>query len=114
MQEQPMIMLYRAPDSTTAALLASDLEADGVPTKQAGAMTILYGELGHEALQVEIWVPADRAREARALVEAYYGQGGRWAGRPWACAACGEENESSFEVCWSCAEPRADGPGPPT
>jgi len=43
--------------------------------------------------------PDDAAR-ARTLIEDYLGS--RVIGPPVRCPACGEENPSSFDVCWSC------------
>jgi len=103
------LMLYRAPDSTEAALLANELESHGIPTQQAGALELTYGGLGLEAQQVEIWVPAERAAEGRRVIQAYYALHGG-AATPWVCPDCGESNASGFEVCWQCARPKAAAP----
>jgi hypothetical protein len=102
-----MVMLYRAPDATEAAVLAHALEAEGVAATQAGAATITYGELGREALQVDVWVSADDADDARKIIEAYYDRSERTQDQQeWTCSECGEGNGSSFEVCWQCQAPR--------
>ncbi len=102
-----MVMLYRAPDATEAAVLAHELEAKGVTATQAGAATISYGELGREALQVEVWVSADDADDARKIIEAYYDRPERAQNQQdWTCSECGEGNEGGFEICWQCQEPR--------
>jgi hypothetical protein len=28
------------------------------------------------------------------------------AGEPWACSACGEENDAPFSACWNCGQAR--------
>jgi len=108
--DSPLTLLYRAPDATEAALLVSTLKGEGVPARSVGgAMQWTWGELGAEALQVEIWVPEEHLERGRALIERYYARAAEEA-RPrssaWTCA-CGEENEPGFELCWSCQARRA-------
>ena len=107
---EPMVRLYRAPDAVEAALLVHVLGSDGIPARQVGgAATLLWGELGADALLVEVWVPPDRLAEARQSVDRYYASRAERqpARSSWACPGCGEKNEGSFEICWSCQAERA-------
>jgi hypothetical protein len=60
----------------------------------------LAGELPIDAALPQVWVddPADAAR-AREVIEGFLSLP---AGAARKCAACGEENPASFDLCWSC------------
>jgi hypothetical protein len=62
----------------------------------------IAGELPIESSLPQIWVenPGDAAR-ARDLIDEYLRASP--SGPPIRCPKCGEENPSSFEICWSCA-----------
>ena len=61
----------------------------------------IVGELPIEASLPQVWIDDPRNEErARATIEAY--QRTRHLGPPRDCAACGEENPSSFDLCWAC------------
>lgn len=69
------------------------------------------GELPIDASLPQVWIddPAQAPR-AHELVEAYFRR--RHTGPPRRCAQCGEENPSTFEICWACGsglEGNADG-----
>ena len=59
------------------------------------------GELPIEASLPQIWIenPGDEAR-ARELIAAFFRPAP--AGPPVRCPKCGEENPSSFDLCWAC------------
>ncbi len=61
----------------------------------------LAGELPIDAALPQVWVenPADATR-ARGLIDEYFASS--VTGPPITCPKCGEENPSSFELCWSC------------
>lgn len=111
--DDPLVQLYRAPDAAEAALLVHALKAAGVPARSVGgALQWAWGELGADALMVEIWVPRDRVDEARRSIEDFYARradgerSARAESPPWTCA-CGEANDAGFEICWSCQGRRA-------
>ena len=61
----------------------------------------IAGELPIDAALPQIWVedPADFAR-ARELIDEFLRS--THTGPPVKCPKCGEENPSSFDLCWSC------------
>ena len=61
----------------------------------------LAGELPIDAALPQLWVedPADAAR-AREVIETFTRHVPSTALRR--CPACGEDNPSSFDLCWSC------------
>ena len=62
----------------------------------------LAGELPVDVARPQVWVddPANFER-ARALIDEYL-RAAPVAGPPVKCPKCGEENPSSFDLCWSC------------
>lgn len=61
----------------------------------------LAGELPIEAALPQLWVDLDDdAPRARQIIETYLTSS--TAGPPRKCPACGEENPSSFDLCWAC------------
>jgi hypothetical protein len=58
------------------------------------------GELPIDVSQPQVWVQNPRdAERARELIDAFLRSSN---GPPTKCPACGEENPSSFDLCWSC------------
>lgn len=121
-----MKLLYTSRDSMEASLLEAMLEGAGIAVRLSGGNAAMgFGELPSDALQVEIWVPATELEQGARLLEAHWksrkessGKGsgeGNAQGRPataWSCAACGELNEASFDLCWNCqAAPALEGSG---
>ena len=105
--EESMVVLYRASDATEAALILQALAADGIDAiKSGGVASVAFGELGADALLVDVLVRRSSAERARTVVEKLQ-ELPRTDGAPtdWRCA-CDEENDGSFEVCWSCQTPR--------
>lgn len=100
-------LLYRARDPIEAALLQAMLEENGVEAWTAGGQSALgFGELGADALLVDVRVHAEDALVARGLIEAFWRDRGRAEPGPWTCSSCGEANEAGFEACWCCGEAR--------
>jgi hypothetical protein len=85
------------------AHLLVDLLADrGIRSRifNANASSIA-GELPIEAALPQVWVddPADADR-AREVIDAFTRSAPTGPARK--CPACGEDNPSSFDLCWSC------------
>jgi hypothetical protein len=61
------------------------------------------GELPIDAALPQLWVdrPGD-AERARSLIDGYLRS---TSGPPLTCPKCGEENPSTFDLCWSCKAP---------
>ena len=107
MADDKLILAYRSPDAADAALLAQALEAVGIHTVQSGGQgSGAFGELGADALQVEIWIPADQAELGRKTIDEVQRRDAP-DGPDWNCSKCGETNEGDFEICWSCQAPHA-------
>ena len=107
------ILLYRAVDPNEGALIVQVLDADQIPNSHTNGMsTIGFGELPADARQIDIWIPREHAARARKLIEDYQALSdpSRSDREPWACAACGESNHDSFQICWNCQEARATTP----
>ena len=101
-----MKLLYRATDARQAALLVQALDARGIHCVQSGgAASGAFGELGAEALQVDLHVAEDRLAEAQRIIEEEQARP-RDGVDAWSCPACSETNEPGFDLCWKCQAPR--------
>ena len=61
----------------------------------------IAGELPIEAALPQVWVDdPDDAPRAREVIQGFVHAGPL--GAPTVCPACGEENPSSFDLCWAC------------
>jgi hypothetical protein len=82
----------------------------GIPARILNAnASSLAGELPLDHATPQVWVDNDvHAARAREFIDQYLN--GTKLGPPLTCAHCGEENPSSFEVCWSCGQPLASSP----
>src|SRR5262245_27582699 len=112
MDTSSLALLYRAPDSVEAALLKQALEEQGIPTVPVGGATrAAFGDLGIDALLVELWVPRDQLERGREVIEGVQRLHAEREVAPrgaWACPKCGESNEASFELCWNCGTARSE------
>lgn len=96
-----MKRVHTAANLPEAHILLHLLEHRGIRARVFNAnASSLAGELPIEASLPQVWVEhardADRARE---LIAAFLGSSH---GPPRKCPACGEENPSSFDLCWAC------------
>ncbi len=74
----------------------------GIPARVLNAnASSVAGELPIDASLPQVWIddPAHEAR-AREVVTAFFNRPPL--GAPVKCPHCGEENPSSFELCWKC------------
>ena len=105
------VVFYRASDSIQAAMLVSRLDAEGIPCRTAGGRTrAVFGEVGSDALLTELYVSRRDMLRARDVVNAWFAEH-RCADEartrpPWACPACGEASDGTFDVCWNCGAER--------
>ena len=103
-----MILLYRASNPREAALLVQALAARGIECTQAGGSSSGgFGELGVEALQVDLHVREDQAAEAKRIIEEEQARP-RADATEWTCASCNETSEPGFDLCWNCQTPRPE------
>lgn len=96
-----MKRVFNAANLPEAHILAGWLAQRGIRVRILNANASgAIGELPVDAAAPQLWVddPRDEAR-AREAIEAFRVQGNGPARR---CPACGEENPSAFDLCWSC------------
>jgi len=102
------IRVYRASNSAEGHLIKGMLEQHGMLVRIIGdGLSSGVGELPTDVMQVEIQVQPGYRRLARQLISEYEKRATeevqRMAG--WPCPDCGEENPSSFDICWKCQQP---------
>ena len=62
------VLLLRAANGVDAAILAAQLEEEGVPVQTVGGMAAVgLGELPTDALLVEVWIPESRLEDGRRV-----------------------------------------------
>lgn len=101
------VLLYRARDTIEASLLIAMLEEEGVPAwRVGGGASLAFGDLGADAFLVDVHVWRPDVARAHALVTAWFERAREEREvrdePPWNCAACGEEVDAEFDVCWCC------------
>jgi hypothetical protein len=95
--------VYSAANLPEAQILADRLAAGGIRARILNAnASSIAGELPVDLATPQLWVDdARHADRARALIEEFLNTP---SGPPRPCPACGEENPSAFELCWSCGK----------
>ena len=77
-------LLYHAADALEAERLCEALDQNGIQSEViGGALVKVFGDLGADALRVDIWVPADRVQEAMKIVRASLERSPKRASSPW-------------------------------
>jgi len=96
-----MKRVHSASNLPVAQLLVDLLAHRGIRARVFNAnASSLAGELPIDSSLPQVWVDDDRdADRAREVIEAFVRSP---SGPPVKCPKCGEENPSSFELCWSC------------
>ncbi|HEX6998664.1 MAG TPA: DUF2007 domain-containing protein [Gammaproteobacteria bacterium] len=96
-----MRKVFRSKAPTEAALVRNLLVEEGIDAKLFGDETPYPG-----VLSTEVWVTddADAPRALELIRRTFSAEDKRPA---WRCAACGEGNPASFELCWSCGARRS-------
>lgn len=100
------VVAYRARDTNDAAMIVQALAEVGIEAVRSGggAGAAGFGELGADAFLVDILVHEQDAERAKQAILEWQARG---IGDPWTCAACGEDNDTGFDVCWKCEGLRA-------
>ena len=104
---QPMVGIFECADRTEAETIRIRLAAAGISAfvrgdDAASSMAISGGGMGTGLVTVEVAYD-DHERATQTLDE---DRRRRDTLGPWICDGCAEENESSFDLCWNCANPR--------
>ena len=100
-RSSPSVLLYRARDFIEASLLVAMLEEEGVRAWTGGGHAAIgFGELGADALLVDVRVPRAEHARARELVEEFFAP--RRTGSERTCEACGAAVLGDMHRCWSC------------
>lgn len=96
-----MKRVHSATNLPEAHLLLHLLADRGIRARVFNAnASSLAGELPIDATLPQVWVDnAADAPRAREIIDAYLRSPH---GPPRQCPACGEENPSSFDLCWAC------------
>jgi len=102
------IRVYRASNSAEGHLIKGMLEQHGMPVRLFGdGLSSGVGDLPADVMQVEIQVQPGYRELARQLIHEYEKRATEEAKSvaAWLCPDCGEENPSSFDICWKCRRP---------
>lgn len=98
-----MHKLYSAGNLAEAYLVLHRLEQAGIPARvlnqhaQGGV-----GELSFTHAYPEVWLLEPADRERALVIVRDYERAQRQPSASRTCAACGEANPASFELCWRC------------
>ena len=108
--------VYSASDLPEAQLIQSVLEQEGIQAQVVGDhLQNAVGDLPAMAIAPRVWVRTVDAERAREVIDQHQ-RSRRAATAPeseWTCAACGETNEPTFDLCWNCqAERGTEGDSP--
>jgi hypothetical protein len=97
--------VYSARDSTDAYFMKNVLEAEGIDAHLVGdALQNAIGDLPVFAVEPKLLVQHAEFDRAKQIVRAEETRRHDPSGSTWTCATCGETNEPSFDLCWSCQE----------
>lgn len=97
-----MKKILSAANLPEAILLVDLLSQHGIRAHVLNAnASSIAGELPIDAALPQLWVDdPSRAARAREVIDTYFRT--RHLGPPVTCPKCGEENPSSFDLCWAC------------
>ena len=99
------VRVYRAANSIEGHLIKGMLEQHGILVRIFGdGLSSGVGQLPADVIQVEIQVQPGYRELARQLIHEYENRATGQALRmtSWPCPDCGEDNPSSFDICWKC------------
>ena len=104
-----MIKLYTAAHLVDAHLLRGALESAGIEAEVRGEY--LFSTRGEAPVTTDtlpaVWIVRDDDLDAAMAIVREFEQGpARGPVGTWLCAACGEVNEETFDVCWKCGAAR--------
>ncbi len=103
------VCVHRGTSPIEARLVMGLLESEGIPARTTGEELVGAYSGVPRLCDVRVLVPARYRAAAEAVIGAYETR--RAGGADWACPDCGEDNDTAFEVCWSCGAGRPDDGG---
>jgi Putative prokaryotic signal transducing protein len=102
MDENALVAVYCTRNSSEARFLKDLLEISGVPAVVVDDLILAAGsQLPFARVCVH-----QRDRAAADAIVQEWKHPPRAGSSSWTCAVCGEEIESTFDVCWNCAAVR--------
>ena len=108
MDSQPL-EVYSAADLQEAHLIKNVLENAGIEARVVGDhLQGAVGDLPALGIAPRVWVNAGKFDQARKIIVDHQAscQSSATPTIGWKCSDCGEPNEPSFEICWSCQSER--------
>jgi hypothetical protein len=98
-----MICVHRLQDHIEANLIRGLLMNEGIPVELTGEGLVGAYSGVPKLCEVRIMVPPIYRSAAETILQRYDEHRQRpEGGRDWVCPRCGESNDPSFEICWSC------------
>lgn len=94
------VCVHRGTSPIEARLIMGLLESEGIPARTTGEELVGAYSGVPRLCDVRVLVPSRYRSAAEAVIEAYEAR--RAGSADWACPDCGEANDATFEVCWSC------------
>jgi hypothetical protein len=97
--------VFSAADAQEAHFIKAMLQEAGIEARVVGDhLQSASGELPAVTISPRIWVNADNFDQGRKIIADHqaHRQSSTLSVSQWTCAECGEPNEPSFEICWSC------------
>lgn len=98
--------VYSAATIQEAHLIKTALENEGIDSLILGDhLQNAVGDLPAVAIAPEVWVRTEHSDAARDIIAKLQGELRETKAASalgWECDACGESNESNFDICWNC------------
>lgn len=101
------VCVHRGTNPIEARLLMGLLESEGIPARTSGEELVGAYAGVPTVCDVRVLVPEAYRKTAESVLAAYETR--RAGASVWVCPECTEDNEATFEVCWSCGAPRPGG-----
>jgi hypothetical protein len=96
--------VFRGSGPTDAWLVHDWLVRNDIEVQVRGDLVSLGGRIPMHESWPTLWVRARDVQRAAEALESY--RAPRLVHPSWVCAKCGEENEATFDSCWSCQHER--------
>ncbi|MDH3914769.1 MAG: DUF2007 domain-containing protein [Chromatiales bacterium] len=100
-----MVCVHRLQDPIEANLIRGLLMNEDIPAELTGESLVGAYSGIPKLCDVRVLVPEQHRGPAEAIIRRYE-RGRAIADRDWRCSRCGEANDPSFEICWSCERAR--------